>query len=367
LHLAFAYHAVATGSLLTGAASVLSGAAIFAGAKFSAQALLFFAPFIAVFVAPGYLALAALAAAAAVLLTGGKAWRVLVGHYRHSDFYVRHLQQVFLHPATPTLRGYVSALLASLGEARARRTVRPVVDWYFREPHPLHLLFTVFTPFLVAPFAAAQGGSAAVQFLLAWSGAALVWFVATRTPPLRFLGEGERYLEHALFPALMLATDLLLRVEPAWVYGYALYSAAAAAYYAAAFRARHAASETGHADAERAFAALHRLPPGVVLPIGSVHWRTLFHTRFPVLTIGGNVDLSLLPLEEFMLVYGRYPYPSADFAGILRRYDVRYIVSDHPHLRHYAEAILGSRQSFSDGVRTLFDTPRLVVYEVTTR
>ena len=366
LHAVLAYHAFATGAPASAAASVLCAAAIFAGSKFSVQALLFFAPAFAIFVSPWYLALVAVAALAAVVLSGGRAWRVLVGHYRHSVFYVRHLQQIFLHPGAPTFAGYAGALLASLREARARRSIHPFIEWYFREPHPLHLLLTVYTPFLVLPFAAVlQGGAPAAGYLLAWSFAGLLWFAATRTRPLRFLGEGERYLEHALFPALLVAADFLLRSQPAWVYGYLAYSAAAALYYAAAFRARHAESEAGHADATRAFAVLDRMPPGVVLPIGSLHWRTLYHSRFPVLTIGGNVDLSLLPLEEFMLVYGRYPYPSADFAGILSRYDVRYIVSDQPHLRHYAEAILGSRQSFYDHVRALFDTPRLVVYQVT--
>jgi hypothetical protein len=365
LHVTCAYHALATGAPATAAVSVLSAAAIFAGSKFSAQALLFFAPAFAIFVSPWYLALVTVAAAAAIALSGGKAWRVMVGHYRHSDFYVRHLQRLFLHVGAPTWRGYAAGLLAHAREAVARRSARPFVDWYFREPHPLHLLVTVFTPFLVVPFAAAaESGTGPLRFLLAWSGIGFAWFVATRMRPLRFLGEGERYLEHALVPALVVAADFLLRSHPAWVAGYLVYSAGAAVAYVAAFRTRHAESEAGHAEAARAFAALGRMPPGVVLPIGSLHWRALYHAPFPVLTIGGNVDLSLLPLEEFMLVYGRYPYPSADFAGILERYGVRYIVSDPPHLRHYAEAILESSRTFHDRVRALFDSPRLVVYEV---
>jgi hypothetical protein len=366
LHLLSAYHAFATGSLSSLVASVLCGAVLFAGSKFSVQVLLFFAPFFAIFVTPWYLALPLLSAATAVLLTGGKAWRVLVGHCRHSDFYVRVLQQIFLHPGAASPGKYARALAGHLGGALRRRAWRPALDWYFLERYPLHLLLTVYTPFLVLPFLADRmgSGSGPERFLLAWAIAAFVCFLATQTRPLRFLGEAERYLENAMFPALLLSVDFLLGVHPAWVYGFLLYSVFAAFHYALAFRAQNGASETSHAEAEQAFASLHRMPPGAVLPIGSLHWFTLYHTRFPVLTIGGNIDENLLPRDEFRLVLGRYPYPSAEFDRILDAYDVRYIVSDRPQVRHYAEHILGAPEAFYGRVKALFDSPALVVYQV---
>jgi hypothetical protein len=365
VHILSAYYAFFTASMPALAVSVLAAAAAIVTAKFSTQVLFFFAPFFAVLVTPWYLALPVLAVVAAILLSGGRAWGVLKGHYRHSEFYLKHLQRIFIHPVARSLRDYGGSVRAQAGQALRRRSIGDALTWYFTEAHPLHLLLTVYTPFLVLPFVAAGAASSgADRFMLAWCLAAAAWFVVTKTRTLMFLGEGERYLEYATFPSLFLAVSFLWSRHPGWVYAFLAYSVVAAAFYLLHFHRQHAISEAGHEDSERAFDALNAMRPGVILPVGSVHWQALYRSNFPVLTIGVNLDETLLRPDEFMLVYGRYPYPSADFAGILSRYGVRYIVSDGPHLRHYVENILDSRQSFYDRVRALFDSPRLVVYEV---
>jgi hypothetical protein len=364
LHILCAYHAFVTHSPVTLATSVLSGAAVFTAAKFSIQVLLFFAPFFAILVSPWYLALLLLSLAAALLLTGGKVWRVLVGHYRHSNFYVRVLQQIYLYPGIGSLKGYALALASRARDVIIKRTWKAALDWYFSEPHPLHLLLTVYTPFLLLPFLAEDSRSMPQRFLLAWTVAALIWFVATKTRPLRFLGEGERYLEYATLPSLLLAVDFMIRIHPAWAYGFLAYSVIAAAYYVRSFAVQNAAGESRFPETVRAFETLDGMPAGVVMPIGSLHWQTLYYTKFQVLTIGGNIDETLLPRDEFMLVYGRYPFPSADFGKIVERYGVTYVVSDRLHIGHYAGKIFGDAGAFFGLLQPLFESPSLVIYQV---
>ena len=369
VHVVSAYWALSASSGIALTLSVLAGAAAVVTAKFSTQVLLFFAPFFAVIVSPAYLAIAGSSIVAAIVLSGGRAWRVLVGHYRHSRFYVSCLQSIFIQPVARSLRDYARSFADYSRALLTRGAYKLALEWYFTESHPLHLLLTVATPFLALPLIAGSGAPLTdiERFLLAWCLAAMTWFVLTKLKFLMFLGEGERYLEYAMFPALYLAVSLLWDRHPGWIYGYAAYSLLAAAFYIAYFHRRYTESAAGSHATERAFEQLNRMAPGVVLPIGSVHWKALYHAEFPVLTIGVNVDEALLAREEFMLVLGRYPYPSADFERIVERYNVAYIVSDPFSIRQYTERILRTPDEFHGRVRTLFDSSTLLVYQVLVR
>src|SRR5688500_4223104 len=144
-----------------------------------------------------------------------------------------------------------------------------------------------------------------------------------KKPPI-FLAYGEHYLEYATFPSHAIAVAGLWQAHSGWVWAFLVYSIVAAGWFLAAYHRRYAAVHGAHADIQRMFEWLERRPPGLVWPIGSLHWQTLYYSRFPVLTVGANIDPSRLPLDEFMLVAGRYPYPSAEFERILEQYRVRY-------------------------------------------
>jgi hypothetical protein len=177
------------------------------------------------------------------------------------------------------------------------------------------------------------------------------------------LGEGERYLEYALFPSLWLgARFCLLKWEPlAW--GFLAYSILSTLYHLWDDHRSRQLSDEEFSATEKAFAQLNRMAPGVVMPIGSFQWQTLYWSDFPVLTSGGNVDERILSYEEFLLVYGRYPYPSEQFQRILTEYDVSYIVTDNDHLEHYVNRILKSPEDFYGRVKLLYQSPRLLIFQ----
>jgi hypothetical protein len=121
--------------------------------------------------------------------------------------------------------------------------------------------------------------------------------------------------------------------------------------------------ETQYHQSQALFQKLNELPPGTVLPIGSFHWRALYSSRHPVITYV-NRDEKFLPLEEFMLIYGNYPYPSEHLSKIIECYKVTYIISDHAHLKHYKEQILKNPALFDQKIEILWEIPTLVIGRV---
>jgi hypothetical protein len=65
-----------------------------------------------------------------------------------------------------------------------------------------------------------------------------------------------------------------------------------------------------------------------------------------------------------MLVYGNYPYPSDQLSKIIECYKVKYIVSDHAHLKHYKEKILKDPAIFDKRIDVLWEIPTLVIGRV---
>jgi hypothetical protein len=366
MHLLLAYYAFQTHSWLALTGSAVAGAALIVTAKFGNQVLVFFGIFFCLAISPLYALHVLGCVALAAVVTKGRALEILAAQVRHSLFYYQHMQSLFLHKYRRVFRLYWEDLIMAL---RSMKRGNPLwfIRWSLAEPHPVHLLVTSFTPFLLLPALVFLGiGQPLGRFLLVWIGAGLCWFVLTRSKALLFLGEGERYLEYALYPALFL-TVLWLGTSPAGlcILGVLLsYSAVTAIWYGCAYVAKFRHVDQEYAGTLAAFSRLDGLEPGVILPIGPFHWQALYLSRFPVLTLGGNIDLRRLSLQEYMLLYGNYPHPSKHLDQILASYQVRYVVSDPVHLGRYFGEICGHGNSLAETAEVLADTKSLVIYRV---
>ncbi|MCA3265846.1 MAG: hypothetical protein ING19_07220 [Azospirillum sp.] len=366
---AIAAHAwVADGHPILLLAGALATAGVILSSKFSLQVLAFFSVAFAVCVSPLHAVPPFAGFALAFVAAPYRTAMTLRGHFRHSLFYVRDLQHIFLHPNERSFMAYIRGAIGQLVGALASRSARALIDWLFAERQGLHMLLVAFLPCVAAPLLALTRAELAFQerFALVWVGVALACFVLTRIRSLLFLGEAERYLEYALVPALWLCVAWLLPDHTPVLIAYLVFCAAAAAHFQSAYRRAYAGLDQRTRSTEKLFDLLAERPSGCIMPIGSFHWQTLYRSRFPVLTIGVNVDSNVLPRDEFMLVYGRYPYPSPEFDQILDTYDVRYIVSDTVHIAHYTQKILASPEIFDRRVRLLAAEGGMVLYEVTT-
>jgi hypothetical protein len=179
-----------------------------ASSKFGAQAMVFIGLIFALLTADWLVAvLVAGALACAVVLTGGYVWRVLRGTLRHSAWYRGVL--VHIHAYTRSFRTRdLGDGIRALVRGRLRESVRA-----FRL-HPAHRL-PMLVPWLVPLLAVAlfgvtapQRGQVLAQSLEAWAWATLLVACVTLTDRLKFLGEGERYLEFGILPMLILVTFL---------------------------------------------------------------------------------------------------------------------------------------------------------------
>jgi hypothetical protein len=297
---------------------------------------------------------------------GRKGERVILGHIRHSLFYVKHLQAVFLEPWVKTFPLYCLFLLGQGWRLLNGFQFWDVSKWFFSERYFVHILITVYPQFFLIFYYIKQFSMMNYldQFLLVWMGLGLICFLITTLRPFLFLGESERYLEYALFPSLFLLVKFPPKGSEGLITAFLIYSILYAFFalgqYHNQFRQKHEDFD----ENEAIFKSLNQLPKGVLFPIGPFHYQALYYTQFPILTHGGNIDERLLSRDEFMLVYGNYPYPSEHFLEIVNRYHVSYIMSAPEFLNHYRKNIMKKADDFDRSVQILWETPTLLIGKI---
>ncbi len=188
------------GSMVFLGIAALAGTVAFCSSKFGAQAIVFTSPVFAVLQAD-IDALAPLAAAALVglLFTHGYAATVARGTLRHMRHYRRHLMHLHDYVVGVNLQRFAVAARLLLRGRLAAAAVE-------LQRHPVGALLVRFPwllPLAVATAARLGEADKAELALFAWAWAPLVVCVATSTQALKYLGEGHRYAELAVFPAIL--------------------------------------------------------------------------------------------------------------------------------------------------------------------
>jgi hypothetical protein len=205
-YLFFATMVVADGALLWVVAAAVAFTIVACSSKFSLQACVLISLAMAI-VALDWrpLAVLAISTGAAIALSGGYAWWVAGGLVNHSRSYF--LMQSWTVNTTFSTRDLFAGLLLIA-------TGHPLRGWRRIKEHPVHrivnelpwlwLLLAVVAYGALTGAATEQAPANLIAAMWAWAlGAILVTAVIT-AEPLRFLGEGYRYLEYAILPFLAL-------------------------------------------------------------------------------------------------------------------------------------------------------------------
>jgi hypothetical protein len=210
-----------TGEPLLLVTAALAGCIVAVSSKFGMQAIVFVTPFAALLLMDFRpLVLLAATVIAVLVLSRGYAIFVWRGSVRHTRFYARYLLHVGDYVTSFSTRQFVEvARLLSRGSVRA--AVRLALE------HPIMKAFTnspIVWVSLVAAIATA-GSQAELQTVLSGVvAAAAIVALITASDTFKYLGEGERYLEVAIAPALLLNAI----ATPAWaaylVAGLVIYS-----------------------------------------------------------------------------------------------------------------------------------------------
>ncbi len=363
IHILCAILFLESGNYLCAASSVLAGALLIATAKFAVQVLVFFGLFLSL-VAPVYALLVLLSFIASIAVTNGKTLLFLKGHIRHSRFYVRHVQRIFLHPHAGSISNYMGTLAGIAWFSLTLRFAKAAA-LFFTCNHPLHLLVFVNPHFLLLALFLPRASMlpAPVFFLLVIALAGISCFVLTKLKPFMFLGEGERYLEYALFPSCFLAA-LFLTHQMALFYGWLGFCIVSACYYNHKFFLDYKKSNSDFAQKAALFKRCGLETGKILWPIGSHHYETLYLSSNRVLMHGANVDGTLMDKETFMLVYGNYPYPSANWRDIINRFRVDYIVAGPEAMEHYTRNIVSDPESLRRVLRQKARSETLTVFEI---
>ena len=334
-----------TGSVWLVCLSVGAGALLILTAKFANQVFVFFGICFTV-IYPPYAGVAGAACLLPTAVSMGHAARVIRGQFRHSLFYVRYLQKVFLHPQSRTFGRYMYDAAAHCYLLLTGGRVWNAVKWYFTERNTLHVAITA-QPFLLAAcwYIYTNGGS---PFMTTWIGSALVAFLITSCRWLAFLGEPERYLEFATAPTVIMSAVLFTGL-PTWSLLVVLcYCVTSTVCSVLNYVIDHLLAERQHNQVVAACDMLNNLPQGIVLPIGSIKWAVLLKTRHHVLAPGCNLDERVQSVEQFMQVAGRYPYPGPQIEPLLQKHCVQYIVTTRRELTHYLNRICEDCSRFEE-------------------
>ncbi len=198
-----------TGKPLLLVASTLAGCVVAVSSKFGMQVMIFVTPLAALFLMDFRpLVLLAITALSALILSFGYADFVWRGSIRHTRFYARYLVRVGDYVTSFSMHQFADAVrLLCRGSVRTAACL--VIE------HPLTKVF-INTPAVwisLAAASAATGPNADLRaVLVALVAAPTIVALATTTDALKYLGEGERYLEVAIGPALL----LMVVAAPGW-------------------------------------------------------------------------------------------------------------------------------------------------------
>ena len=293
---------------------------------------------------PAYLIVLAGGAALGLLLSGGGYLAVARGHLAELGFWRTHVHRcdhgdplrLLLAPRPPApakrrgLKGYVSAVYGLVKE----------------QP---------FVAMLPAAYLLGLGSHAAIPLTpyVAWAAALYLAFLATTyLRPLRFLGEGYRYLLYAGLPVSLVAAGYatVARSAPWWLHllmgALALVGIREMIRHAA--RARRSRAATLSDDLRVVLDRIRELPrDGVICVPFALASAAAYFTGKSVLRHCGATSLG--PLGRF------YPLVTEPLDALAREFGASYILLDEAYSRGQALEIAGAREIGREGPYHLYE------------
>lgn len=194
---------VTAGSPVAAAIAILAGGLVALSSKFSMQAIVFLTPIVSLVLLDLWpVGILAAALALAIVISRGYALFVWRGTLRHSSFYARILVKIHDYTTSFSIAQLVEGLTLCLsGLIHLRRNdARRGCAALYRHPFVQALadMPMVWIALATLAFTPVRDGLAALTV------AAAIVGLATMTDRLKFLGEGARYLDYAVLPAVFM-------------------------------------------------------------------------------------------------------------------------------------------------------------------
>ena len=281
LHITTYFYYSVTGNVVILCLSIICGSFILISSKFGVQVLLFFGIFFCLFYSSFYLLVVCISVIISGIFTRGRVFKVIEGHFRHSEYYLIFLksvgQAIGLKKDVMDLKIYLARFLGNIKNLFKGKVI-VFAKWMLSERYFLHFTIIAFPQLVFLGFCYDKFDidNVLIGFLFLWIGASVVWFVLTSIGYLRFLGEGERYLEFSLagstfLPVLYLTTNNLQE----WLVFYGIYCLVIYLLNVFVFRERFFIQSKDYHEDDALFEKLNIMEKGVIIPFGN-EWQTLY-------------------------------------------------------------------------------------------
>ncbi|BDQ34705.1 hypothetical protein [Pseudodesulfovibrio portus] len=362
-HIALFQIAVTSGSYLAGAGSMLAGALLIITSKFGNQTLAFISIALAWFCTPLYLLFMAGSIALSVALFRKHPLLVIRGQIWHSIWYHKFYQHVFTGFGPRKFADYITSWKNhGLPKIRAKN-LKGFLFWCLDEQYPVHLVVVCFTPLLFAFFAPTEAlGKPDGGFLFGAFVGGVAACVITKMRFAMFLGEGERYLEHIMYPITVMAV-MALHNHPVILWALVAYSMAMTVI--CLFRVPHllSASQDKVLKIKEGVTALNNEPEGLVLPLGYTGYHALLWGNKPVIGLREEKEYELMPEEDFRALKAHLPLPTEDFSEVRRRFRPDYILTEKWAFDMYL-GLTKDKAAFRDQLETILENDHVALFRV---
>ncbi|MFQ5786605.1 MAG: hypothetical protein ACE5H1_01355 [Thermodesulfobacteriota bacterium] len=332
--------------------AITIGSLLLNTSKFGGQVLLFFCLLIASLVnSTTLLIFPLLCIIGAIVVSSGNYWRILVNQVAHLHLYATQL--VDLHPTTLIRKKLVWP----------RNTKELASYFLFNNVYGL-LMIKYSVPLIVITLLADQAifnkPSPLGLFLVAWLVSAFSIFIIVSCHVLLFLGEADRYLEHALIPAFLLFGSFIqddyryLVLSGFVVFHLALYVLHVSLLV-------HGQRKSYVNSLPELIAALKSQKPTVILSLlGNAPWELVYRADHK-LFFSESMTRVYFNKEEFKRLFWRYPLPRPDMKYYIEKYQIGLI----PVAKHVVETSKkkGCYYDFS-GLDKVFENNDYALYQV---
>ncbi|WDP89742.1 MAG: hypothetical protein HUN04_08475 [Desulfobacter sp.] len=324
--------------------------------------MLFFGLFLTI-AAPAYGLILIAGLILSLLIFRGAAIESVKSQLVHSYWYFSFYRHVFIGFSPRTWADYTRSWQEHGWPKLKSLKIRNFLNWCLDEAYAPHLLVACGTPFLFAFFAPPKAiDPLFYRFLMAWAMAGCFCFFVTKTRLFLFLGEGERYLEFALFPSIVLSVLALAHSQLSL---WSLVFLTVALGLICLFRVPQilAAHEQGGQAHKAAVEKLNDLPDGPVFVFGYSAYQALYWGKKELIGFPIDAFKAVMPKQDYLIFAGNYPLPDADFDMVMSKYHPRYIYGQEWAFGEYAK-LAQKPDAFWYGLKKLYGQHGVVIYEV---
>ena len=337
-------------------------------AKFAFQVVVFFTPFVCIFISWHYILIFFAGFLLSAIFTKGKVLRIINDNIRHSYFYY-FAQKNLLYPSQILLSSYFKSCFTALNDLRHFK-IRAFTYWAMNQKFYIHLL-VVLSPHILYVFFQPEFifHNAVTRNLFFIVLLGVIVFFITSIRPFLFLGEAERYIEYISFPAILLFCTICIEAQKMYIYyGVLIYFFGCSIYYLPSITLFLKNLEKNYFNFFDIGQLIRSKKDCVIMPLVYFHCKELvYHCDCKVVSYyPANVDKKLFSEQEIDFMYYKQGHMlSANIVEVSIKHNVDYIFAFRKDLESFNSIVYtqGSLDFFNH-FNVVYDQNEMLLLEI---